>query len=61
MSERDLEAPDEDVVEQSTPTLDTDEEAEPEADPPPVESLEVDPADHAEQERTVPLEEDEYR
>jgi hypothetical protein len=59
MSEHDLEAPDADAAEQDTPAfpdaeLDTTDEA---GDTPD----EVDPADRAEQQRSVELGDDEYR
>jgi hypothetical protein len=63
MSERDIEAPDEDAAEQAAavdPELD-DEFAPPDATDHEQGSIELDPADRAEQEREVPLGEDEYR
>lgn len=58
MSERDLEAAEEDVAEQRAPVLDEDDDDEPSAAH---DSDESDPADRAEQERSVALDEDEYR
>jgi hypothetical protein len=58
MSERGLEAAEEDVVEQQTLVVEDDEGAGPPASH---DSDEVDPADRADQERTVALDEDEYR
>ncbi|MDQ1627247.1 MAG: hypothetical protein QOI54_991 [Actinomycetota bacterium] len=63
MSERDIEAPDEDAAEQAAAVdLDLDDELGPQgATDHEQGSIELDPADRAEQEREVPLGDDEYR
>lgn len=64
MTERDLEAPDEDALEQAAAVeADTDDADDPEAagGDPDHGSIEVDPADRAEQDREVRAGEDEYR
>ena len=65
MSERDLEAPEADTIEQDAAVVpdDTEVESEPgEADPADAEvPLEVDPADRAEQQRSVGGADDDYR
>lgn len=60
MSEHDLEAPDEDVAEQQAATADTD-DVEDSVVTGSHDSDEVDPADRAEQEQAVALDDDEYR
>jgi hypothetical protein len=64
MSERDLEAPEADTIEQDAEVVpdDTEVESEPgEADADAEVPLEVDPADRAEQERSVGVADDDYR
>jgi hypothetical protein len=65
MSERDLEAPEADTIEQDTAVLPDDAEVESapgEADPDDAEvPLEVDPADRAEQQHSVAGGDDDYR
>jgi hypothetical protein len=65
MSERDLEAPEADTIEQDAEVVPEDTEAEAEqgrADAPDDEvPLEVDPADLAEQQRSVGVADDDYR
>jgi hypothetical protein len=63
MSERDLEAPEADTIEQDAEVVPDDPEVEPgAADPADAEvPLEVDPADRAEQERSVGVADDDYR
>jgi len=65
MSERDLEAPEADTIEQNAEVVPDDAEAESEpgaADHADAEvPLEVDPADRAEQERSVGVADDDYR
>jgi hypothetical protein len=63
MSERDLEAPEADTIEQDAEVMP--EDAEDESDPGAADHaevpLEVDPADRAEQERSVGVADDDYR